>query len=50
MPHDRPRVGAASARSYGLIATMLAVMLGLGILMMQSGALDAINASGLFGH
>jgi hypothetical protein len=49
MPHNRPRVSAATTPSYGLIATTLAVMLGLGILVMRSGAIEALNASGFFG-
>jgi hypothetical protein len=50
MPHNRPRVGAVTAPSFALIVATLAVMAGLGILAMQSGAIEALNASGLFGR
>lgn len=49
MPHNRPRVGADTAPSFGLAATMLAFMVGLGILAVRTGAIEALNASALFG-
>ncbi len=50
MPHNRPRTGADTAPSFGLVAVMLAVMVGLGILAMRSGAIEALNAAELFGR
>lgn len=49
MPHNRPRAGMDTAPSYTLIvATLLAVAV-LGLLAVRSGAIDTLNASGLFG-
>lgn len=50
MPHNRPRAAADTAPSFALIAATLALLFGLGFLAMQSGAIDALNASGLFGR
>ena len=49
MPHGRPRVGVDTAPSSMFIAMALAVMLGLGLLVVRSGAIEALNASGFFG-
>ena len=49
MPNNRPRVSAENAPSLVLIATTFAVMSGLVILLMWSGAIEALNASGLLG-
>ncbi len=48
MPHNRPRVDVDAPRSWVPHAMMLLVIFGLGFLAMRSGAIEALNASGLF--
>lgn len=50
MPHNRPRTGADTAPSFGPVAATPVVVVALGILAMRSGAIEALNAAGLFGR
>ena len=56
MPRYHPPLVRPPARakilavpSYAVIATAVLIMLGLGILVVRSGAIDALNASKLLG-
>jgi hypothetical protein len=49
-PRQRSRAATETTRAYLLIALTLFALLGLGVLAIQSGAIDTLNASGVLGE